>query len=188
MPTMADAVGIEDYRLAEGSQEYTYHRGTTVMPLSNGGHAVVRLHGGVGYRTMRFDYGREGRPPLLPTMADGNRDTLLSATLKPRTPTPDTNDGYNWRVSGEYVFVQNTPRVGGTDAFPAGNPPFGHFKAAKRAYDITPSGAIVTSGGDPVGDTINNMGSIVSQTYGTDWFWPYTGLPNVIFSDYMFGG
>lgn len=91
---------------------------------------VVRVHADYGLRTVSFDSSRAGRPPLIPAPGDvlaGTdyvADTYLGGTVTLPTPMPNDKAGYNWRISGEYTYLQSVNRKAGTHCLPTGGLPF----------------------------------------------------------------
>lgn len=173
--------------------EYTYKSGLAVMPVlgNTPRHRVLRLHSGFGMRRVAWSTSRRGSPPMIPTMSDTAGDTFLSGTVTPVLPNPNDNSGgYNWAVSGEYLFVQNSPRIAGVNALPTGNYPFVVSLQGGIGSDLIGSEtleeiALLSPSVDPT-DTISEL--MVTHTpvspSGTV-VWPFTVLPAVASSTHI---
>lgn len=125
MPT--ERTGFQDYDSCNQSNEYRTVGGVVQLPVAGrtSAHKLIRLHGGYGTRVVKWRANRYGRPPVIPRAQDTTGDTLLGSTVTPQLPRPNEYaGGFDWSVSGEYVYAQNTVRTPGTDTLPVGNYPF----------------------------------------------------------------
>lgn len=119
--------GIQDYESYNQDHAYQVDSGVVQLPVASrvSAHRLIRLHGGIGARRVTFAASRHGRPPFIPAATDLAGDTLLGTTLVASLPRPnEAAGGFDWSVTGEYVYAQNVPRTPGADAFPVGSFPF----------------------------------------------------------------
>jgi len=122
---MATADGYEVY---DQGHSYAHFPGTVVSPSGSrtGAARLLRLHGPYGTRSVHFDALRVGMPPVLPAAADTDGDTYMGGTVTLPLPGVNKRDGnYTFAASGNYLYLQNTVRVPGTDPLPTGSYPFG---------------------------------------------------------------
>lgn len=197
---MIDQIGRVDpdggsYRGLHQWHKYTNVRGLIVLPVAStdSQHVVIRLHGGYGTRTVRWDHRRLGMPPMIPAAADTDGDTILSETVMPHLPQHNPqNHQYDWRVEGEYTYVQNSTRIAGQNAFPAGNHPYLVLPQANAAQSVV----AVLSETDL--NTVPNPADYITETAianlptadnadGT-MQWPLTMLPAALTSTHIIGG
>ena len=123
---------VQSYGKYVSSSKFTHDLGVVVLPVASrtAAHRRIRLHGGMALRTVRWEAVRDGRPPIAPTPADtgapGNRgDYLLSSQVVTNLPTLNQQGGfYTFEMSGEYQYVQVTPRVLGTNTLPTSSFPY----------------------------------------------------------------
>lgn len=127
-----DGLKAPNYTGYSQSHGYTYDPGLLVMPLADGGHVVVRVHQGVGFRQVGWDATKRDTPPVVPTAGDvvdtngATTATLLGAAVT--APLPAVNpagNGYDWSVSGVYTYVLTNPLTfDGSEGIPTGDYPF----------------------------------------------------------------
>ena len=173
--------GAESYRSVRQDHEYTTDIGLLPLPLASPTPRVrlFRLHGGLSMRRVKWSASRAGKPPIIPAAADAGSDVLISTEATPALPVPNSQaGGYDWGVSGEYLYVQTKPRTPGTNALPTGGYPYpvpgidGLLNAI-----VTPAigAALVNQGLDAA---ISLLSAPVNHT--TDSFlWPLTTLAPV---------
>lgn len=119
--------GAPSYTKYEQEHEYHYDNGLIALPVAGttAKHRIIKLHGGIGTRIVKWHAQRRGKPPVIPNMDDLDYDTFLGGTVTPTLPTPDPQGiGFFWVVSGEYSYVQTRPRIAGNNTFPTGQYPF----------------------------------------------------------------
>lgn len=181
------------YRDYTQVHEYRNNRGLVVLPVCGctAAHKVIRLHGGFGTRTVKWTASRGGKPPMIPAATDTYGDTLLSETVAPALPVPNsTADGYDWVVSGVYEYVQNSPRVAGVNAFPAGQHPYLVYPQAATAADMIPP--IYTSPNYPPSGRADRQTEILAQELDPEspltGSWPMPVFPAAYTSTHIIGG
>lgn len=183
------------YREEQQDHAYEHDQGLCVLPVAQATskHRVIRLHGGYGMRRVTWSSARVGCPPMIPAAANTTGDTLLSATVVPSLPTIDkANDAYSWVVRGEYLYVQNAPRVAGENAFPAGNRPYLVLPQAQFGGDLIENYGDAIQQADNPDDALTEA---VGDAYDTDLrgedgsvFWPFTTVPAFLSSTHIIGG
>jgi len=181
-----DIGGAGAYQQSDQAHEYTYDPGIVPVPVAGrtAAHRLIRLHGGIGTRTINWTTARLNRPPYIPTMADTSGDTFIGGSVVPSLPTPSASKPghYNWQVSGSYTYVQNTPRVVGTDALPVGQHPFptpapaGYVPSAVAQLDMT------TATLNEIANAL--VGSVKVDPTG-DFAWPFLMIPAQFTSDHI---
>lgn len=124
-----NATASNTARYSEYAQDHNfeYDDGLVVMPLaqSTPGHRLIRIHGGVGMRVVRWKAERVGQPPTAPAHANTLGDTILSSSVHAALPLPQPQSGtYLFKMWGEYRYVQNEPRIVGTNSLPTGAHPY----------------------------------------------------------------
>lgn len=170
--------GYQDYDTYQQVHSYTSAPGIVQLPVASrsSGVRLIRLHGGVGTRVVNFTAARHGRPPVLPSPVNLSADTLLSSGVSVPLPRPNTRaGGFDWVVTGTYVYSQNNLRTPGTDNLPTGEYPFALpvQTSMAEALDTTVS----SQNRSPV--TLGN--AIIDHVTGS-YIWPYTDLPPISFS------
>lgn len=184
---------VGDYLGYDQQHNYDYDTGLIALPIASRtpGFRLIRLHGGIGRRKVEWKTARHGKPPIIPTMVNGPNDTFLGGTVAPQLPVPNAAaDGYDWRVSGTYDFVQTMPRIVGVDTFPVGAYPFQVLPQEKIAGTISgPNANDYTQSFDPdfylseYDAFWNGVASAnVSLSDGL-YIWPYLALPPVFSTD-----
>ena len=101
--------------------------GVVVSPSANrdGDARLLRVHGRAAVRRVRWSASRAGAPPVMPIPEDTARDTLVSARVAVSAPQPNMQTmHYMFAASGEYLYLQNDPRIVGTDPLPTGGQPY----------------------------------------------------------------
>lgn len=174
--------------------KFEYDSGLMVLPTAGRtpGHKVIRLHGGVGMRRVKWESERDGRPPILPAAVDTIYDKLLSTDVTAAMPVPNPQSGaYTFSVHGEYLFVQKAPRMVGRDALPTAMFPFPvepmDTVATALAKPVLQNAVDITANStDPIGDLSNAVGVAVMTANG-DSLWPFTFIP-AIFSGTTISG
>lgn len=179
-PNAADANAYKDY-----SQDHAYEHDTGLIVLPVGSrepkHRVIRLHGGVGIRRVKWSASRTGKPPIIPKAEDLAADTILSSSVSAALPTPLPQSGqYLFSLSGEYTYVQESPRVAGTNAFPTGVYPY-----TLNPHDAIASAAVGgllahRSAPTTVADfdaAVTIVDTAVRYGRGTHFSWPLTVIP-----------
>lgn len=187
--------GANSYDKYQQDHRYEYDNGLVVMPVASrtAAHKVVRLHGGVGIRRVSFDTVRRGKPPVIPTMADTNWDTFVGGTVTAMTPIPNfQTGGFNWHVSGEYLYVQTEPRVVGQNTIPTGGYPFpvAPNDALATSYASGAAGAAFANAADGT-----NANEAAAEAVGNDivdhdnerYVWPFTMMPTIFSNDQLIG-
>lgn len=181
-----EAGGYNDYQRFDQNNHYTYDSGLVALPVAGPTPAVrvIRLHGGYGTRTLNYAMARDGRPPVIPAMIDTPNDTFLSGDVAFGLPgSGQTSQGYNWSVTGEYTFIQLTPRIVGENTFPVGV-----YPGAQVTQDLGADG----QGG---ADTVPPYESMTlpeweafwtpiasaaeANPLNSDWTWPYLAFPPI---------
>lgn len=186
--------GHQDYKGFAQKNDFQHDLGLVVLPVASrtAAHRVIRLHGGYATRRVTWRADRTGRPPIIPAAADTEGDKLLSASVVPRLPVPMRGEaGYEWSVSGEYVYVQNTPRVAGETTFPVGNYPFVVEPAASVAEDIARPFVQQHYVGAPAGERFPTFIEYVAgrtDLRDPEWIWPFLALPSKFTSTHIIGG
>ncbi len=182
LPTSVESAGFGDYTGYDQTHEFVTVPGVVQVPVASrsAAHRLIRLHGGYGKRITRFAASRFGRPPVMPAAADTNGDTLLGTTVIPSLPRPNNQaNGYDWKVSGEYTFAQNAPRVPGVDTFPVGSHPY--------ALPAQQTMAILLSQPSEQQSTFTGFYTDIATNVvdlDTGFFlWPFLALPSVFFSE-----
>lgn len=168
--------GFQDYDVYQQDHKFVSVGGTVQLPVASRTAAtrLIRLHGGMGKRIVTFRADRHGRPPVIPKPIDLSADTLLSHSVTPMLPRPNEQaGGYDWSVTGEYEYAQNTLREPGTDNLPTGTYPFALPVQTLVAGVLNDS----VSNPDPI--TVSN--AVVDFTTG-GYIWPFTDFPPIFFS------
>lgn len=201
MPLITDitsnmtGTGINSYQEVSQSHTYETDNGYAIMPIASRepGFRRIRLHGGLGFRRVKWRSARSGVPPIIPTPTDTLNDLIVSSTVTPSLPRADPNNaGYNWDVEGEYLYVQVYPRQAGTDALPTGGYPF----------PVAPNDALAMTIIEPIVDElqqagtlpelIDNLAIIQAGDEGVNHLndafrWPFTSLAPIFTSSDMIG-
>lgn len=189
-----EVVGVQDYTSYAQQHQFSHDLGVVPIPVASrtAGHKVIRLHGGMATRKVDWVAGRAGRPPVIPAAGDTEGDTLLSSTVVPHLPVMQSGAaGYNWRVTGSYLYVQNDPRVAGTDPFPVGNYPFEVEPAASVARDVldpyVETYYINATEGRRFPTLIEQVANDLDMSQPM-WTWPILALPSRFTSTHIIGG
>lgn len=165
---------------------FSHERGVVVLPLAARvpAHRKIRLHGGYGLRKVKWRTERVGSPPMIPAAVDTATDTILCETVVPHLPQPNAqHNGFNWVVEGEYVFVQNTPRVAGENAFPTGYYPFlvepqsSSISAVFGSYARSLYSSITSDDVDKLELLTEYIFNRTSRKEDGTMFWPFTVHP-----------
>lgn len=195
MPTRVEDILTGGYRASDQTHDFSYDRGLIQLPVASrvAGSRLIRLHGGCGKRVVRFRFVREGKPPIIPAMADTSGDTLLAASVAPATPMPSvTGRGLDWVVSGEYVYAQDTPRIVGNHALPVGQHPFLDRSLVSETQAAVPSSAINLYVNTVSEDPATAFQLLVETTAAAttinadgDYSWPLFALPTAFSSNHI---
>ena len=187
--TNIETRGIGAYRESDQTHNYEYDSGVVVLPLAGrtAAHRLIRLHGGIGVRTVNWSVARLGRPPLIPAMTDTRGDTFIGGSVVPELPVPSPSvpGQFDWRVSGEYRFVQNSPRIAGENSFPAGAHPFvvpGQNNAA-----VSPTARKLSLSTATTDSLVTALLTGVTMDPSGNFAWPFTVLPAAMTTDHMMG-
>ena len=177
-----------DYR-----QEHRYETdpGVVISASANrtGAARLLRVHGGVGKRIVDFRATRAGAPPLIPSATDTTHDTLVGHALT--VPLPVFNQvlgRYNFTAEGRYTYLQNAPRVPGTDVFPTGRYPYplaGADEVAASLFATIPGVAVAWAGANVIVDTVNAVIGATDITKPYTWY--LTALPAETFTTLITG-
>jgi hypothetical protein len=179
-----------DYINYEQNHRYSYDSGLLALPVAGPTPAVkvIRIHGGVGFRTLDFGAARTGKPPVIPTMDDTPNDTFLGGTFDAALPVPNaSSSSYDWAVTGEYTFVQLTPRVVGEDTFPVGGYPYPTVQQQYAATYIS-GGTAANPEALPIAEYDTFWNGVASNQTAVDitdgtFTWPFLAYPPVFTSD-----
>lgn len=179
---------FNDYGEYTQDNHFDYDSGLLALPVAGSEPAVkvIRLHGGYGKRTLKFNETRLGRPPIVPTMTDTMNDTFLGGTLFTALPgAPSTSAGYTWHISGQYEYVQLTPRIVGEDTFPVGA-----YTGSMQSQDLAAYTDSGPSGVPPYAPMTLTAYNAFWDGFTTDidiasgdWTWPYLAFPPVFSTD-----
>lgn len=191
MPGELETAGLGDYDQYNQQHQYNTVPGVVQVPVAghSSQHRLIRLHGGYGTRTVKWTAARYGRPPVIPKADDADGDILLGTTIAPCLPSPnDSAAGFNWLITGEYTYAQESPRVPGTDTFPVGSFPFATPTQSRAAQLISGAAGAILQGvldaaeqsgnEDPDFDTYYEK--MADQVYDPEtglWSWPFLALP-----------
>jgi hypothetical protein len=195
MATRTETRNLVGYRAADQTHDFQLNRGIIQVPVASRTAAMrlIRLHGGTGQRVVSFRFVRQGKPPVLPIMADTSGDTLLAARVSPATPTPSaTGSGLDWSVEGEYIYAQNTPRVVGTNPIPVGQLPYSDPGLTAEAANATPPSLINSyvlnysqSPSYAYNALIEGLAAATTINALGDYVWPFFAIPTVFSSSHI---
>lgn len=188
-PTLRlESSNFGDYKHIEQDNDFTYDSGVAVCPVATrtAAHKIIRLHGGIGFRITRWSASRDGRPPIIPAYGNAGSDRILSATVTPSLPVIDpTNSAYNWTVSGEYIYVQNSPRLAGYNTFPVGQYPFPVLPQMNMASAMLEPYFAYYTGADPMQNLVETAAADIK--FKQQYTWPILALPSVFSSTHIIG-
>ena len=117
---------------------------------------LVRIHAEYGVRRIKWSASRSQRPPNIPKVEDTQGDRYLGGSVTTELPRYDPiKGGYDFLVSGEYIYLQavvretgearqETNRKPGVDALPTGKYP---YFLALQGYQAREAISSVTAGG-----------------------------------------
>ncbi len=195
MTTRTESANLVGYRAADQTHAFDYQRGVVQLPVAARTPAtrLIRLHGGMGQRIVSFRFVREGKPPIIPTMADTSGDTILAARVSPATPTPSsTGKGMDWVVTGEYVYAQNDPRIVGTHAIPVGQLPYTDQTLLAEAENAAPPSVVNAYAINVLVNPALAFQTFVQNLAGSttvnalgDYSWPFFAIPIAFSSDHI---
>lgn len=179
----AHARNVATYEEYTQDHEYTHDSGLVVLPVASRtpAHKVIRLHGGVGMRIVKWKAARAGKPPVVPRPVNTAGDTVLGSVVHAQLPAPQVQAGnYLFRMNGTYTYVQDVPRIVGENALPTGCHPY-----QVQPMDAMASGYVlpVMSQFEPPETTtefdtmIAAIDDAVRQGRGTEFSWPLTVIP-----------
>lgn len=161
--------------------EYTHDSGVVVLPVAGrtAKHRRIRLHGGIGHRIVRWEASRLGKPPLAPK-PETIGDTILSTCVHAHLPIPSPgSNAYLFRMSGEYVFVQDSPRVVGVNALPTGAHPY-PVEPMDTVAETTLGSALSQSPPTTIAEfdtVVEALQNRVVNSGASDFVWPLTVFP-----------
>jgi hypothetical protein len=180
---------------------YSYDPGILILPVASatpGKVVSVRVHGGVGFRTVSFAATKSNTPPILPVAQDlidpiaptvnpndpnnpipyNVTDALVGASINIHAPTTNGSDtGYDWSVGGTYTYVtvrhpdKGGPRIPGRSVLPAGRMPY------PTMQDILTNSFSSSSSIDDNEQYFLNVQPSVTDIISGDYLWPFTVLP-----------
>ena len=178
-----DVNNYGDYLDHQMTNTFTEDQGLVVVPIADrvSGHRVIRLHGGVGTRTVNWKTTRMGKPPIAPAAENGDEDTFLGSTFGSQLPVPNRAGGYDWSMSGSYTYVQNNHRVPGYAAFPVGDYPFVVIPAMVRAKELATPFVQDYAGDEPFQSFVSACWDGIPYV-GNDIEWPILAFPAQLFS------
>jgi hypothetical protein len=86
---------------------------------------VIRMHGGIASRNVKWAYKKRGTPPVIPAMQNTpSGDILLATDLAFPVPAiAGDENSYDYVASGEYEYVQSVTR-GANSNFQTGRKPY----------------------------------------------------------------
>jgi len=181
--TVADAkLMAATYKSEEETHSHEYDSGLLVMPVASRtpGHRVVRTHGGISLRRVKFHLLRSDRPPVIPQPST-QCDTLLTARVVPYRPLADgANGALVFRVAGEYLFVAEAPRVPGVNSLPTGASPYPLGPSDLAAQNLfagaqAPDTITTVAGYDAVVSDL--LAKAVANAGKLGYSWPLTVYP-----------
>jgi hypothetical protein len=124
-------------------------------------------------------------------MADTTWDTFIGGTVSVALPQFDSQSGgYNWKATGEYVFVQQEPRIAGENTLPTGGFPFAVAPNDSIAATIAGGFTGGFTNDDPTVNGFDNLAISISSTVSHDddrYLWPFTFLPPIFATDQLIG-
>lgn len=185
-PALETRSSRTEYNGYNQNHEYEHDTGLIVLPTASrtSGHKVIRLHGGVAMRRVKWHSERDGRPPIIPAAVSTIYDTILHTSVTAALPVPNEQAGsYTFSVKGEYLFVQKAPRVAGTHAFPTAMFPFpiepmDTIATALAKPVLSNAVSLTAASTDPIGDLSNAVGTAVMGD-NPENLWPFTFIPAV---------
>ena len=102
--------------------EFESEEGILLLPLTNptagnedgtlGNTAMIRLHNRIGMRRVRWATSKSLAPPIIPAPVDAvhSGDKIVGHRIEIMKTTPVQNGSFDWVVTGEYTYLQNSPR------------------------------------------------------------------------------
>lgn len=195
MPVVNDTNAYRDYKGQYQESEYTYDPGYLIMPVADGGYIKVRVHQGIGTRTVNWSSVKNNNPPVIPTASDiysvssPNTKTaeIVGATMSLPMPVPAAEgDGYNWVVKGSYEYILTTPQAfDGTAGVSTGAQPvvtnYNQFLAGAALAGVAGAFSVSFLGStDP-----DSLQIDFSSEYSWNYGWK---LGKQFFSDGLIGG
>jgi hypothetical protein len=176
---MAVEPASPDYVAYGQDHQYKSCAGVVQVPVASrtAAHRLIRLHGGFGTRTVKWSASRYGKPPVIPRPESAD-DVLLATSVTPALPRPnEAAGGFDWTVSGEYVFAQVTPRVPGTHALPVGKYPFELPAQDTAARALSRSVSQVTANSYTFNSYYTLLGNRLVNIGSGSYIWPFLALP-----------
>lgn len=182
MPINRTGAGSTSYR--GYTQDHEYETDTGLLPLPVAGRTpkvrLIRLHGGMGTRIVKWTASRVGAPPIIPTPTSTAYDRIIEHSVTPSLPVPNPQGaGYDWTVKGEYRYIQVTPRTPGINTLSTGGYPFPLAPMdvlGNVTLNTVVSPGVAIPAGNPA-DTIMAMiaNTVVNHESGA-FIWPFTAL------------
>jgi len=144
---------IESYRKATNESKYSRDEGLLVLPVMGPAGTpptVLRMHGGVGFRKVRWEAEKLGAPPLIPAFTSTSNDTIMFSDLYLSTPKVSGSQvQYLYEAHGEYTFVQNVTR--GVDSnFQTGNMPYQTQRMNNFIFNASNGISVLSNFGGPM--------------------------------------
>jgi hypothetical protein len=196
VPTASDSGGA--YSGYTQDHTYNYDPGVVAAPLASALPQVrlIRLHGGFQTRKVDWTASRNGKPPVIPAAVDTVYDKLVGAVAVVGLPVPNRDAaGYNWNLSGSYLYVGAAPRIPGVHALPTGSHPYpvepqnslAQERAANMSSEIEAAAeAIANAAEDDTPKSITDAVSALLATdnqLGVDQPWPFTFFDPIFSTD-----
>lgn len=181
--------GYKDYTQRH---DYADSPGVIVAPSSNrlGSARLLRVHGKYATRTVTWSAVRDGAPPVVPAAGDTDGDTFIGGTVSLPLPAANARDGtYTFAASGVYGYLQDTPRVPGTDPLPTGGYPYTlavQDTVAGVRYKDEIAAAVTSGDPNPAAYVVAAAGLAYTGSAATGWY--LTGLPAQTFSPKLISG
>ncbi len=190
MAARLDARFPQGYTAADQTNDFEYDTGVVVLPVASreAAHCLIRLHGGLGFRRAKWRAARTGNPPIIPAMGDTTGDTFLGGTASPDLPTPSrSGSGYDWVARGEYLYVQDTPRIVGTNPLPVGQHPFLCVDQAMAAAETIGNELTeyLTQGSPDFQSVVTAAVAAVTVETDGSYSWPFLAYPTVFTSTHL---
>lgn len=176
-PSVADVTSYSEY---SQDHEFEHDLGVIVLPVASRESAYrrIRLHGGVGIRKVKWSAARAGKPPIIPKAVDLHNDSLLHSRVNAKLPLAQPQTGtFLFHVSGEYEYVQTTPRVAGVNAIPTASYPYSVDPMDTIATSFIGQGFSVPTTVAEFDTAVTYVDSTVRRGRGTAFTWPFTAIP-----------
>jgi len=182
--------GGHEYGPISQGHQYETITGLMAVPRAVGAPKLVRIHAEYGVRRIKWSASRSQRPPNIPKVEDTQGDRYLGGSVTTELPRYDPiKGGYDFLVSGEYIYLQavvretgearqETNRKPGVDALPTGKYP---YFLALQGYQAREAISSVTAGGITDNNWMTKIGGTAKSgglvDIGTLYPWPLTWFP-----------